>query len=173
MRHSVVGPFYANVHGLNLSYVFALFQIGGGLTVSRTMSRRGEPSLLASLSEELRQADAQLFKYHFYLEPVLMKRMLFRLKRYLYGLAVLLMFILIPQVALAQDSTAPSGFLASIEAGVQRIVDVLNLIFYFKVGGENGMPFIVLWLALGAVFFTLRLKFINIPFGNKLDTHTS
>ncbi|MEO0801862.1 MAG: alanine/glycine:cation symporter family protein [Cyanobacteria bacterium J06642_2] len=70
--------------------------------------------------------------------------------------------LLIPQIASAQGEGTPTGFLGSIEAGVQRIVDVLNLIFYFKIGGENGIPFIVLWLVAGAVFFTLRLKFINV-----------
>ncbi|MGD1951851.1 MAG: hypothetical protein ACFB14_19725 [Leptolyngbyaceae cyanobacterium] len=72
-----------------------------------------------------------------------MKKPLFRLKHYLYGLGFLLIFL--PQVAFAQDEAASPGFLGSIEAGVQSVVDVLNLLFYFKVGGENGMPFIVLW----------------------------
>lgn len=89
-----------------------------------------------------------------------MKKSMFRLKHYLYGLAFLLIFL--PQVAFAQDDAAPVGFLGSIEAGVQSVVDVLNLIFYFKIGGENGMPFIVLWLVVGAIFFTFRLKFINV-----------
>ena len=89
-----------------------------------------------------------------------MQKILSRLKYYFYALFALL--VLLSQVALAQDDAAPVGVLGSIEAGVQRIVDVLNLIFYFKVGGENGMPFIVLWLVIGAIFFTLRLKFINI-----------
>ena len=89
-----------------------------------------------------------------------MKKSLFRLRYYFYGLVFLIVFL--PQVALAQEDAAPTGILGSIEAGVQSVVDVLNLIFYFKIGGENGIPFIVLWLVLGAIFFTFRLKFINI-----------
>ena len=73
-----------------------------------------------------------------------------------------LLLVLIPQIALAQNEVGSGGFLGSIEAVFQRIVDVLNLFFYFKIGGENGMPLIVLWLIAGGIFFTLRLKFINV-----------
>lgn len=90
------------------------------------------------------------------------------LRSYLQPLGVIGLGLLIwetaifPRVALAQDAAEPAGFLGGIEAFVQGIVDILNLIFYFKIGGENGFPFIVLWLVVGAIFFTLRLKFINI-----------
>ena len=70
--------------------------------------------------------------------------------------------ILIPQIVLAQEETSTGGFSGGIEAVFQRIVDALNLFFYFKIGGENGMPLIVLWLIAGGIFFTLRLKFINV-----------
>jgi AGCS family alanine or glycine:cation symporter len=83
-----------------------------------------------------------------------------KFKHYLYLLAVGVIFI--PQIAWAQADAAPTGFLGAIEAGVQSVVDVLNLIFYFRIGGEYGFPFIVLWLVVGALFFTFRLKFINI-----------
>ncbi|MEM9092050.1 MAG: alanine glycine permease, partial [Cyanobacteria bacterium P01_F01_bin.53] len=62
-----------------------------------------------------------------------MQKSLLKLRHCLYGLAVMLIFL--PQVAFAQEA-APVGFLGAIEAGVQSIVDVLNRIFYFKVGGE-------------------------------------
>ncbi len=87
-----------------------------------------------------------------------MDQLVFRFKRYFWLLVLLV--ILTPQVALAQ--AANSGFLGGIEAVFQKIVDVLNLFFYFKIGGENGMPLIVLWLISGGIFFTLRLKFINL-----------
>lgn len=87
-----------------------------------------------------------------------MKRSLSRY--YVFMLACLA--LLLPRIAIAQSDGEPVGFLGAIEAGVQSVVDVLNLVFYFKIGGENGMPFIVLWLVAGAVFFTLRLKFINV-----------
>ncbi|MEL6354699.1 MAG: alanine/glycine:cation symporter family protein [Cyanobacteria bacterium J06627_28] len=89
-----------------------------------------------------------------------MKQTLFKFRHFIF----LLIFpaILIPQAALAQEETATGGFLDTLEALVQNIVDVLNVLFYFKIGGENGFPFIVLWLLIGALFFTLRLKFINV-----------
>ena len=89
-----------------------------------------------------------------------MKQILSRLKGY-FG-ALVLLATLMPQIALAQEDTNSGGFLGGIEAFFQRIVDILNLFFYFRIGGENGMPLIVLWLIIGGVFFTLRLKFINI-----------
>ena len=104
-----------------------------------------------------------------------MKQDLLRLRQYLpkkmmdlraLGLIVLSLIlwdvVISPRAAMAQDAAAPGGFLGGIEAFVQGIVDILNLIFYFKIGGENGFPFIVLWLVIGAIFFTFRLKFINI-----------
>ncbi|WP_036476721.1 sodium:alanine symporter family protein [Myxosarcina sp. GI1] len=89
-----------------------------------------------------------------------MKQLWLQSKKYFWFF--FLSIILIPQIALAQEEATPGGFLGGIEAVFQKIVDVLNLFFYFKIGGENGMPLIVLWLIAGGIFFTLRLKFINI-----------
>ncbi|MEM8503735.1 MAG: alanine/glycine:cation symporter family protein [Cyanobacteria bacterium P01_D01_bin.1] len=44
----------------------------------------------------------------------------------------------------------------------QPIVDFLAVLLFFKIGGENGFPFIVLWLFVAAIFFTLRMGFINL-----------
>ena len=44
---------------------------------------------------------------------------------------------------------------------IQPFVSVLTTLLFFKIGGENGFPFIVLWLFVGALFFTFRMKFIN------------
>ncbi|MEO0756485.1 MAG: alanine/glycine:cation symporter family protein [Cyanobacteria bacterium J06648_16] len=44
----------------------------------------------------------------------------------------------------------------------QPIVDILAAVLFFKIGGENGFPFIVLWLFVAAVFFTFRMGFINL-----------
>ena len=68
----------------------------------------------------------------------------------------------LPTAALAQDQAETTGFLGSLEAGFQKIVDVLNAVFFYRIGGENGMPLIVLWLMSGALFFTLRMGLINI-----------
>ena len=88
-----------------------------------------------------------------------MRRTLFKLRTWHYLLIAFI--LLVPQAVLAQeDGTAASPGL--LEAAFQKIIDLLNLVFYFKIGGENGIPFIVLWLVMGAVFFTLRMKFINL-----------
>jgi AGCS family alanine or glycine:cation symporter len=42
------------------------------------------------------------------------------------------------------------------------IVNVMATLLFFKIGGENGFPFIVLWLIVAAIFFTFRMGFINI-----------
>lgn len=58
----------------------------------------------------------------------------------------------------AQAETAPSG----VDAFFIPIVNFFAQIFFFPIGGANGFPFIVLWLILAALFFTLRLGFINL-----------
>ncbi len=89
-----------------------------------------------------------------------MKKMLLKYKKYAW-LPVLLIF-LIPQAVLAQEKSGSGGIGGIFEGIFQSIVDVLNLFLYFKIGGENGFPLIVLWLVVGGLFFTLRMKFINI-----------
>ncbi|MGD1918283.1 MAG: alanine/glycine:cation symporter family protein [Pleurocapsa sp.] len=90
-----------------------------------------------------------------------MEQQLSKLKTYLkkhFWLPVLLI-VLIPRIALAQeDAGSPGGFVGIF----QSIVDALSYVIYFKIGGENGIPFIVLWLIAGALFFTIRMKFINV-----------
>lgn len=89
-----------------------------------------------------------------------MKQLLFKLKKN-YWLPILLV-VLIPQIALAQEGAKSGGLGGVFEAVFQKIVDILNLFLYFKIGGENGFPLIVLWLIVGGIFFTLRMKFINV-----------
>lgn len=87
------------------------------------------------------------------------------LKRYSWLLVVLILSL--PGVALAAEETAPSGFLGGINAVFAAIVSALEKIIFFSIGG---MPFIVLWLIVGAIFFTLRMKFINIrAFGHAIN----
>ncbi|MGB3296034.1 MAG: alanine/glycine:cation symporter family protein [Phormidesmis sp.] len=91
-----------------------------------------------------------------------MKQALFKAKNYYVLIAFIACGVLIPQAVWAQADEAAGGSGGLLESAFQKIIDVLNLLFYFKIGGENGIPFIVLWLVVGAVFFTLRMKFINI-----------
>ncbi|WP_228037850.1 alanine/glycine:cation symporter family protein [Nodosilinea sp. LEGE 06152] len=72
------------------------------------------------------------------------------------GLAAVLLLIIVPP-ALAQEGTA-----TGVDAIFAPIVDVMALLLFFPVGGENGFPFIVLWLFVAALFFTVRMGFINL-----------
>ncbi|MGJ3250676.1 MAG: alanine/glycine:cation symporter family protein [Elainellaceae cyanobacterium] len=71
----------------------------------------------------------------------------------------ILLFLLIPSVALAQDEVASGSFLGAINAAFSKFVEVVFGVLFFSVGG---FPLIVLWLVIGAIFFTLRMGFINI-----------
>lgn len=52
--------------------------------------------------------------------------------------------------------------LAGIDKYVQPINEALGGFFFFPIGGEDGFPIIVLWLFVAAIFFTLRMGFVNI-----------
>ncbi|MEM8778670.1 MAG: alanine/glycine:cation symporter family protein [Cyanobacteria bacterium P01_G01_bin.49] len=67
------------------------------------------------------------------------------------------MIVFSPHV-LAQDQPSTSA----VDEIFGPIVNFLSTILFFKIGGENGFPFIVLWLLIAAVFFTLRMRFVNI-----------
>ena len=71
---------------------------------------------------------------------------------------LILMAIAAP-AAIAQEASESVSITDRI---FQPIVDFLAILLFFPIGGENGFPFIVLWLFVGAVFFTLRMGFINI-----------
>ncbi|MBX2862639.1 MAG: hypothetical protein KTR27_03720, partial [Leptolyngbyaceae cyanobacterium MAG.088] len=77
--------------------------------------------------------------------------------RWVYLVLVTLM-VLIP----ASKVVAEEKELKGIDAIVQPINETLGNFFFFPIGGENGFPFIVLWLFIAAIFFTVRMGFINI-----------
>ncbi|NEP18031.1 MAG: alanine:cation symporter family protein [Leptolyngbya sp. SIO4C1] len=65
-------------------------------------------------------------------------------------------------VMAAPHAAAQEAESASVaDAIFQPIVDFMAMLLFFKIGGENGFPFIVLWLFVAAIFFTLRMGFIN------------
>jgi AGCS family alanine or glycine:cation symporter len=64
---------------------------------------------------------------------------------------------LLAQPVLAQDEPV-----TGVDAIFQPIVNVMSTLLFFKIGGEDGFPFIVLWLFVAALFFTLRMGFINL-----------
>ena len=84
------------------------------------------------------------------------ENILFKQKKFFW--LIVLLIVLIPEIALAQDEATKSGFVGIF----QSVVDALSYVIYFKIGGENGVPFIVLWLIAGAIFFTFKMKFINV-----------
>lgn len=70
----------------------------------------------------------------------------------------LALVLALPGTALAAESTAPGGFLGAIDAVFAAIVAALEKIIFFDIAG---MPLVVLWLIIGAVFFTIQMKFVN------------
>ena len=71
-------------------------------------------------------------------------------------LIAVIMVLLTPQLALA-------GFDDSINALTAPIASAIGAIVFFKIpvfGAQ--MPLVVLWLVIGAVFFTFRMGFVNI-----------
>ncbi|MGB3510388.1 MAG: alanine/glycine:cation symporter family protein [Microcoleaceae cyanobacterium] len=71
----------------------------------------------------------------------------------------ILIFVLIPTVTLAAQPEAGDTFINSIDRGFSSFVDVISSILFFSIAG---FPLIVLWLIIGAIFFTIRMQFINI-----------
>ncbi len=69
------------------------------------------------------------------------------------------LFLLIPTVALAQEEATAGGFIGGLNAAFSRFVEAIFSVLFFSIGG---FPLIVLWLIGGAVFFTLRMGFVNI-----------
>ncbi len=70
-----------------------------------------------------------------------------------------ILFLLIPTVALAAQPEAGQNFLDNIDRAFSSLTSVISNILFFSIGG---FPFIVLWLVIGAIFFTIRMQFINI-----------
>ena len=79
------------------------------------------------------------------------------------GWAMLPLLLVLMAMAAPAAIAQEAGESASIADSIfQPIVDFLSVLLFFKTGGENGFPFIVLWLFVAAVFFTVRMKFINL-----------
>ena len=78
-----------------------------------------------------------------------------------------LLFILLlalPTAAIAQEAAEESlngsgNILELIDNIFSALVDAMAGVLFFSLGG---IPLIVLWLIGGAVFFTLRMSFVNI-----------
>ena len=74
---------------------------------------------------------------------------------------------LIPTAAFAADEAAGEPFLQSLDAAFGQFVGKIFDVLFFSIGG---FPLIVLWLIFGAVFFTIRMGFVNFRmFGHAVD----
>jgi AGCS family alanine or glycine:cation symporter len=83
------------------------------------------------------------------------------------GLAIVL--VLIPTQAWAQTSSS-AGVIGIFDAAFSGIVKLMSDLLFFSIGG---FPLIVLWLFIGAIFFTIRLGFINFrAFKHAIDIVT-
>ena len=80
--------------------------------------------------------------------------------------AVLLLFIMLLTAAVwAAAGGGPVGMGETVDAWVGALVKYMSTIMFFDVlffSDDFSLPFAVAWLVAGAVFFTLRMGFINI-----------
>ncbi|MBE9041006.1 alanine:cation symporter family protein [Oscillatoriales cyanobacterium LEGE 11467] len=70
------------------------------------------------------------------------------------------LFLAVPVVILAQaQDRSIDRFIDATNAVFTQIVEGMTNILFFSLGG---VPLIVLWLSLGAIFFTWRMNFVNL-----------
>ncbi|MDJ0773769.1 MAG: alanine/glycine:cation symporter family protein [Mastigocoleus sp. MO_167.B18] len=80
-------------------------------------------------------------------------------------LSIFLCFI--PTVVLAADEAVGHPLLKGIDDSFTQITTIIASFLFFSV---YGFPLIVLWLICGAIFFTLRMGFVNVRmFGHAID----
>ncbi|HAI77354.1 MAG TPA: alanine glycine permease [Microscillaceae bacterium] len=95
--------------------------------------------------------------------------------RYIFTLAfILFQFIFLPSFSNAQSKekgTQAQSIDKAIDAMMQPVADFIETVIFFKVEiATYKIPFVLIWLIGGAIFFTLYLGFINIwYFGHALD----
>ncbi|MGD1914293.1 MAG: alanine/glycine:cation symporter family protein [Rivularia sp. (in: cyanobacteria)] len=78
-----------------------------------------------------------------------------------------ILLCLIPGAALAADEAAGKPFIELLDEKFAGFVKVIFDILFFSIGG---FPLIVIWLIFGAVFFTIRMGFVNFRmFGHAIE----
>ncbi|MGE0554655.1 MAG: alanine/glycine:cation symporter family protein [Gemmatimonadales bacterium] len=73
--------------------------------------------------------------------------------------------VLLAAPALAQQGSEQTGLMAAVDNAVGVLNGWLNTVFFFDVmfwDEAHQLPLVVLWLVVGAIFFTVRMGFINI-----------
>ncbi len=86
------------------------------------------------------------------------------IRKYRKSLTGFLVFILSAGCAQAQDTeAAETGIDATINALTAPVADLIGNIVFFKITiFDAQLPLVVLWLVIGAIFFTVYMGFINI-----------
>lgn len=89
-----------------------------------------------------------------------------KLQRLFYVFASLSLFATRGFAQEGEAAAAEGGTFDFIDAGAGHLVDWLGFVFFAPLpipftDGET-VPLVVLWLVVGAIFFTLRMRFINI-----------
>lgn len=82
----------------------------------------------------------------------------------LLGAPLTLLAVLAAPLA-AQGDAIGQGFMDKIDAGAGVLVGALGAVFFWDVmfwDPEHTLPLVVLWLVAGAVFFTFKMRFINL-----------
>lgn len=78
-------------------------------------------------------------------------------------LSLALMFFFSFCSVFAQSDSKPKTVDETINEFMEPITGVLMDVIFFAIPvGENSIPFVLIWLMVGAVFFTVFMKFINI-----------
>ncbi|MBD3883380.1 alanine:cation symporter family protein [Phormidium tenue FACHB-886] len=90
-----------------------------------------------------------------------------RLAKNLAVISSVLLVLATPALAQTSSATDANSFLAGIDAVFSAVVAALEKVIFLSIGG---IPLVVLWLLVGAIFFTFRMKFVNIrAFRHALD----
>ena len=79
-----------------------------------------------------------------------------------------------PEAAVQEEAIATGaqeGFLGAIDAGAGKVVGWLSAVFFRDIApGETEIPLVVAWLVLGAIYFTIRMRFVNLRgFGHAIQ----
>ena len=92
------------------------------------------------------------------------------MKRIVSALMTCFLFLMQVPSLFAQDAEGKS-IDEIINSGFQPVTDFLNTIIFFTVPvGDKDVPFVLIWLIVGAIFFTIYMKFVNIAgFKHALD----
>ncbi|MHC4381063.1 MAG: alanine/glycine:cation symporter family protein, partial [Planctomycetota bacterium] len=79
-------------------------------------------------------------------------------------LLLLSAFLLLAAPGFAQETAESGGLFDSVDAVMGDANAALSKVFFYPIplGGEKSVPLLVAWLVLGASFFTLRMRFINL-----------